>query len=451
MQKLKLFLIKILAKLIDHKPFYVFLNSIFCLAFILLNIFFVYFILLLFIPWTFEAFNTVINLITGSSYFRTLNIKFELDIVQITIAGTAVIAAYMGWIKYIGNKKIEQFNNLSERASKNEDDLAKINAITTLPIFAKKNPDNIFKQFILLSKLKEVYLFFRDLAISPQKNNRVINILNRKAKTIIEEHLPILDEYLGHVSKNQDIEKIREEYIKDYNHNYPYVEESINILKNILMLEVENKKNNNKNNTQTNNNIEKNEENNQEEKKENGFTPVETAVSEALTKITKHSFDINKNISVIIFDYCNLENIKFNRVKLNGASFKHTVMPGIDLKNCSLSYAYMKNANLQGANLKGTYLQRANLEGANLEGTYLQRANLKGANLQRAYLKEANLEWANLQRAYLKEANLEWANLEGADLKGANLEGANLQRAYLKGTDLKGASLYRADLKGAVT
>ncbi len=439
----------------------------FFLFFIFLNILVIYLVIFIFIPLTINTIMQVINpVLLDIKIFQALKVNLNIDFTQLLVATISIIAAYIGWLKYIGNKKIEQFNNLSERASKNEDDLAKINAITTLPIFSRQNPDNIFNRFILLNKIKEFYLFLRDLAISPQKNNRVLNILSENHKKFIKKYLPILDEYLGHVAENKDPEVIRDEYIKDYNHDYPYVEESINILKNILMLEVENKKKNKQNSSQIDYSIveepETNEENNQE-KKENGFTPVETAVSEALTKITKHSFNENHKISVINFDNCNLKNIKLNRVNLHGASFMNTIMNGIDLKNCYLMYAYLNNAYLQGAELqdaklqgaylKWAYLEGANLQWANLQEAYLEGAKLQGADLRRAYLQNAKLRGADLQDAklqvaYLKGADLRWASLEWAKLQWADLSWARLEKAYLQWAHLQEADLRRANLVG---
>ncbi len=90
-----------------------------------------------------------------------------------------------------------------------------------------------------------------------------------------------------------------------------------------------------------------------------------------------------------------------------------------DLANIDLSEANLSGANLIGADLSNVNLSRAYLSKANLSRAYLGGADLSGANLIGANLSWAYLGGADLSRAYLIDVNLIWAYLIEAYLSGA--------------------------------
>lgn len=150
---------------------------------------------------------------------------------------------------------------------------------------------------------------------------------------------------------------------------------------------------------------------------------------------------------------------KLNRANFNEAQLDFSILRGADLCDANLSNANLRdadlsNADLINANLSDANLNRASLSGAKLDGAYLNGAKLNGANLSYANLNGSKLNEARLSDAYLSDADLNEADLFGAKLNGANLSNANLRGADLSDADLSdadltGAYLIKTDLSGA--
>ncbi|MEM7182798.1 MAG: pentapeptide repeat-containing protein [Spirochaetota bacterium] len=85
---------------------------------------------------------------------------------------------------------------------------------------------------------------------------------------------------------------------------------------------------------------------------------------------------------------------------------------------------HLKNTNLSSIILEKENFENVDFQESNLHNAFLQNSNFAGANFSGANLRGAFLNNANLQNANFRDADLRWAKLSGAKLEGADFTGA---------------------------
>ena len=124
---------------------------------------------------------------------------------------------------------------------------------------------------------------------------------------------------------------------------------------------------------------------------------------------------------------------------LSQASFRKTILRGINLSGTNLTGADFTGADLAWANFNRSNLTHADLSESNLTLSVLIETNLSEATLRQAALTLANLSGVTLMRADLRMANFDRANLIRVDLREADLTEAFIGYTAFGGVDLNGA------------
>lgn len=173
------------------------------------------------------------------------------------------------------------------------------------------------------------------------------------------------------------------------------------------------------------------------------------------------------------YSWLHLEQLCLDEAVLNGATFCHALMQGIQLRRTDLYDTDFSDADLTGAifdrsNLRGALFHRAKLTDASFADTDFRPtpvgigaaatpsrpasfdgAVLDGASLKNARMEQASMAVASARGASFTHADLTAANLASSDFSGADFSGASLKDANLVGAKLDGANLKNADLRNA--
>lgn len=143
-----------------------------------------------------------------------------------------------------------------------------------------------------------------------------------------------------------------------------------------------------------------------------------------------------------------LGGIHLNNVNLNGAVFKHTVMPGA-IEDCSFVGSNLENAEfgISTRHDRG-YTKNCDFTGANLKSVDISYRNFERCNLSNANLQKAKIKLSVLNKCNLSSAQCEHIYLENSGILNAfvNEKGINLKHACLSDSQLANTNLENSDL-----
>jgi uncharacterized protein YjbI with pentapeptide repeats len=160
---------------------------------------------------------------------------------------------------------------------------------------------------------------------------------------------------------------------------------------------------------------------------------------------------------------CRKQSLVIRKKNLQGASFEHATLIGVNFERSDLSRASFAAAEVSRTSFRDAILERANLSkviavrstfagarlaGADLEKAELHRCILTGAALPGADLSKGDFGRSVFDRADLRDASFRYASLARASLREAKLAGADFSQAHLFAAHLEGTDL--SEVKGLV-
>ncbi len=121
----------------------------------------------------------------------------------------------------------------------------------------------------------------------------------------------------------------------------------------------------------------------------------------------------------------------FNYADLREANFSEAYLRGAQLAHSSFSNANFNYADLTNADLRGAYLEKATFRNTLMDGVNLSDANLHESRMEHISMHDGNLSNADLREIYL-EGDFTGTNLQNVKLKDASLVDVNLEGCYFK-------------------
>ena len=371
--------------------------------------------------------NFYLGVISG---FKDFDLSFDFG--QFLVFVAAVIAAYLGWLRYITSRTTEQFSQLSKMASSGNE-AERANAISTLPVFSKKRKPKLYEKYIPLSHLHDLYRLIYNFLFWPfKKYSKSKRVINPRFMEFCNKYLPNVSDYFyfqdnseEFFSSNYDeleIEEEREKFIREYNVKYPYIGESLNIIRNNLVIQAEKRK--------------------QKILPKEGFTLVETSASEALTKINNNTMKKLKiNNKCRLISALDLSDKGFNEIKINKADLRGAKFNKTDFSYSELSEIDLSSSNLSRTDFTGTLVSLSSIEFAVLKGTKFNSSRLNIVNLDNTILENVFISRTKMNESSFIKANLIFTDISNSDLRKSNLKHTSLKQCKLINTNLKMSNL----------